>query len=70
MMASTKSKLNPFAAVFVPGGNLSSSTSTAALPTAASSPSQQQEPDAAAVLFDINELPLEVFGCSRHAAQH
>ncbi|WIA36468.1 hypothetical protein OEZ86_007770 [Tetradesmus obliquus] len=62
-MASTKSKLNPFAAEFVPGGTHTSSSRSAALPAAASRASQQQEPDAAAVLFDIKELPMEMLSC-------
>jgi hypothetical protein len=61
MMAPTKSRLNPLAAEFVPGGNHAAAATAAAMPAAASEASQQQEPGAAAaVLFDIMELPMEV----------
>jgi hypothetical protein len=61
MMASTKSKLNPLAAEFVPGSTHAAAATVAALPAAASEASQHQEPGAAAaVLFDIMELPMEV----------
>jgi hypothetical protein len=71
MMAPTKSKLNPLAAEFVPGG-----TQAATSPAAASEACQHQEPGAAAavaVLLDIMELPLEVCavwheGCSKDAS--
>jgi hypothetical protein len=61
MMAPTKSKLNPLAAEFVPGGTHAAAATAAALPAEATAAPQHEEPGAAAaVLFDITELPMEV----------